>query len=150
MQVRGDNTKYRRYRVQVASKQAIAREKGERRVRIGYMVCCDVRARPSLFSPDVVGSYIYIKTPHAKCQLARLVGLAKDGERQKSTAYHEDDRPGEATQRTLTEGDTNNRLRGAMVFVLARALANAESEELRSIVGVEVSRGESAIADSGT
>ena len=55
VQVRWDNTKYRRYRIQVA-KRAIAREKGERHVPTGYMVCCDVRARPSLYSPDIVGS----------------------------------------------------------------------------------------------
>ena len=64
VQVRGDNTKYRRYRVQVA-KRAIAREKGEKQVPTGYMVCCDVRARPSLYSPGIVDSHMHFKTTHA-------------------------------------------------------------------------------------
>ena len=80
LQLRGDNTKYRRYRVQVA-KRAIARETGERHLPTGYMVCCDVRARPSLYSPDIVGSYIYFKTTHAGWQLARVVRLAEDTKR---------------------------------------------------------------------
>ena len=79
VQVRMNNTKYRRYRVQVANR-AIAREKGRRHVPTGYIVCCVVRARPSLYSPDIVGSYIYFKTTHAGWELARVVGLAEDAE----------------------------------------------------------------------
>ena len=62
------------------AKRAIAREKGEKHVPTGYFLCCDTRERPKLYTPDIVGSYIYFKTAQAGWQLARVVGIAEDGE----------------------------------------------------------------------
>lgn len=79
VQVKGENAKYRRYRVQVA-KRAIACAKGARHVLQGYFLCCDTRERPGLYSPDIVGSYIYFNTTPTGWQLARVVGIAEDAE----------------------------------------------------------------------
>ena len=79
VQVKGENAKYRRYRVEIA-RRAMARAKGERHVPTGYFVCCDTRERPKLYAPDIVGSYIYFKTAQAGWQLARVVGVEEDGE----------------------------------------------------------------------
>ena len=98
--VRGDNTKYRRYRVQVAKRDNF-REKGEMHAPTGYRPCCDVRARPSLCSPDIAGSYIYLKTTHAGWQLARVVGLTEGRGEAKSTAYQTNAGPGEAIQQYM-------------------------------------------------
>ena len=61
VQVKGENAKYRRYRVEVA-KRAITRARGERHVPTGYFICCDTPERPKLYIPAIVGSYIYSKT----------------------------------------------------------------------------------------
>ena len=77
VQVGGGNAKYRQHRVQLA-KRAIAREKGA--VPPGYFVCCDTRERPGLYSPDIVGSYIYFNTTKTGWQLSRVVGVEEDAE----------------------------------------------------------------------
>ena len=46
----------------------------------GYFVCCDTRERPRLYTPDIVGSYIYFNATHTGWQLARVVGIAEDAE----------------------------------------------------------------------
>lgn len=51
---RGDG-KYRQHRAQVV-KRAKALEKGETHVLPGYIVCCDTRERPGVFTHDIVGS----------------------------------------------------------------------------------------------
>ena len=42
--------------------------------------CCDTRERLKLYTPVIIGSYIYFKTTHTGWQLARVVGIAEDGE----------------------------------------------------------------------
>ena len=70
----------------------------------------------------------------------------------KSTAYHKDAGPGEAIQGTSLSKETLTTVSEGQgrVLVLARASANAESEEPHTTVGVEVSRGGSVVADSGS
>ena len=115
VQVKGENAKYRLYRVEMI-KRAIARAKGERHVPAGYagyVVCCDTRKRPSLYTPHtphIVGSYIFFNTTHTGWQLARVVGIAED--------------------------NVNNCWRGARRLVLARAPENQKRQELQAIAGV--------------
>ena len=42
---------------------------------------CDPRCDPGIFSPDIIGSYIFFETAGDGWQFAKVVGLAKDGER---------------------------------------------------------------------
>lgn len=77
--VGAENAKYRRYRVQCA-KRAEARLTGGRYVPEGFKVCCDTRERPSIYQTEMIGSYVYFKTPEAGWQLARVVMVAADAE----------------------------------------------------------------------
>ena len=79
VQVGGENAKYRQHSVQVA-KRALAREIGEGHVPSGYFVCCDTRERSGLYTPDIVGSYIYFNTAKSGWRLSRVVGVAEDAE----------------------------------------------------------------------
>ena len=79
MQVGEDNTRYRRYRVQLA-KRTLACSKGEIYVATGYKVCCDTRGRSGLYDRDMIGSYIQFKTSRTGWQLARVVMVADDAE----------------------------------------------------------------------
>ena len=60
------------------AKRALASARGERHIAKGYKVCCDTRDRSEIYDPDIIGSYIYFKTPHAGWQLARVVMVAED------------------------------------------------------------------------
>ena len=97
VQIRGEHSKYRRYRVQLA-KRMLACAKGERHVLVAkdYKVCCDVRRRPGIYSRDIIGSYIHYKTNRAGWQLARVVMVA-------------DDAPNKALPHTIKLLDLGNR-----------------------------------------
>ena len=78
VQFKGENAKYRRYRVEDA-RRAIARAKGERHVPTGYFDYCDTRERPRLHTPDIAGSCSISKRPK-QVGSWRVVGIAEDGE----------------------------------------------------------------------
>ena len=126
VQVKGGNAKYRRYRVQVA-KRTIAREKGERHVLLGYFVCCHTRERTGLYSPDIVGSYIYFSTTLTGWQLARVVGMAEDAE---SIAHVQDAGPGEAIECTSVGAYTINHQRGAWCWHVHRRTRSVKNYAL--------------------
>ena len=60
IQVGGENSKYQRYRVQLA-KRTVASAKGERHIATGYKVCCDTRGRPRIYDREIIRSYIILK-----------------------------------------------------------------------------------------
>ena len=74
-----ENAKYRKLRI-LRAKREEARERGSRFVAAGHFLCCDTRARPKIFTNDVVGSYVYYKTDAAGWQLARVTHVAEDAE----------------------------------------------------------------------
>ena len=59
---------------------------------------------------------------------------------QESTAYNQDAGPGEATQRTPVQGNTDNRPRTGTSLVLACTRADQEREVLCTIVGVLIEK----------
>ena len=59
-QVGGDNAKYRAYRMQMA-KRSEGRTAGEVYVPPGHKLSCDSRCSPGMYSPDIIGSYIFFK-----------------------------------------------------------------------------------------
>jgi len=75
----GENAKYRKQRI-LKAKREDAREKGGRFVAAGHFLCCDTRARPKIFTNDVVGAYVYYKTEQDGWQLARVTHVEEDGE----------------------------------------------------------------------
>ena len=60
-QVGGENAKYRAYRVQMA-KRLKARLAGEVYVAPGHKLSSDSRCGPDMYSPDMIGSYMFFKT----------------------------------------------------------------------------------------
>ena len=136
MQVKGENAKYRLYRVEMA-RRAVARAKGERHVPAGYFVCCDTRERPRLYSPDIVGSYIYFNTTHTGWQLARVVGIAEDAEIMSLPHTIKMLDLGKQYNVNLSQGTlTTACWRGARRLVLARASEDQKRQELQAIAGV--------------
>lgn len=77
--VGGENAKYRRYRVQFATR-AEARVQGGRHVPDGFKVCEETMDRPRIYDPDIIiGSYIYYKMKeHGWLLGKKVVMLARD------------------------------------------------------------------------
>lgn len=60
------------------AKRAEARLSGGRHVPGGFFVCCSTTDRPRIYRPEVIGSYIYLKTLDFGWQLGKVVMVAED------------------------------------------------------------------------
>ena len=78
-QVGGENMKYQAYCVQTA-KRSQARSAGKIHVPPGHKLSCDSRCGPYMYSPDIIGSYIFFTAAGDGWQFAKVVGLAEDAE----------------------------------------------------------------------
>ena len=78
-QVGGENAKYRAHCVQMA-KQSQERTAGEVYVPPGHKLSCDSRCGPDMYSPDIIGSYIFFKIAGDGWQFTKVVGQAEDAE----------------------------------------------------------------------
>ena len=104
--------------------------------------CCDTRERLKLYTPVIIGSYIYFKTTHTGWQLARVVGIAEDGE-SKSLPHSIKmlDLVKQYNQRPpFSEGADNCEL-GARSVVLACTPVDSERQELHTITGIDRTQG---------
>ena len=71
-QVGRENAKYRAYRVQMA-KRSQARSAGKVYVPPGHTLSCGPRCSPDMCSPDIIGSYIFLKTAGNGWQFAKMM-----------------------------------------------------------------------------
>lgn len=76
-----DNSKYRKYRVNLA-KRAEVRERRKMFVARGYEPREDVDAGPHAHDPQIVDCYIYYRMQKAGWHLARVMGVQENAELQ--------------------------------------------------------------------
>ena len=66
--------------MQKMAKRSKARSAGKVYVPPIHRLSCDSRCGPDIYSPDIIGSYIFFKTAGDGWQFAKVVGLAEDAE----------------------------------------------------------------------
>ena len=62
------------------AKRSQARSAGKVYVPPGYKLSCDSRCGPDMYSPDIIGPYIFFETAGDGWQFAKMVELPEDAE----------------------------------------------------------------------